>query len=229
MEALILAGGLGTRLSKVVKDLPKPMAPVNGKPFLYYLFIWLKRYDVSSIVISAGYKHETIIDYFGDSFYDIPVKYAVENKPMGTGGAVINSLKYISSDNILIINGDTWFPIDLNEFYSRHVRHNHIFTIALKRMFDLSRYGSVKTEGHNITGFIEKKTLREGLINGGIYLVKRNFFKSVQFADVFSLEKDLLVREAGNSILKGIIFDAPFIDIGVPEDYTRAGTVVSDE
>jgi D-glycero-alpha-D-manno-heptose 1-phosphate guanylyltransferase len=229
MEAIILAGGMGTRLRKVVTDLPKPMAPVNGKPFLHYLFQWLGKYNVSKIIISAGYRHEVIGRHFGDSFNGIPLDYVIEEKPLGTGGAVIRSLKNTGAEDVLIVNGDTWFPIDLYKFHSQHTGYDHIFSIALKRMHDFSRYGAVETDGYDITGFSEKKHFDEGLINGGIYLVKKSFFEVRQFPEVFSLEKDLLSREAGSHVLKGIVFNDPFIDIGIPEEYKRAGSVIDNE
>jgi len=229
MEAIILAGGLGTRLRKVVADLPKPMAPVNGRPFLHYLFQWLDKYNASRIVISAGYMHEVISRHFGNSFNSIPLDYVIEEKPLGTGGAVIRSLKNTKTDDVLIVNGDTWFPVDINGFHSRHVKHGHIFSIALKRMHDFSRYGTVETNGYCITGFSEKKHSAEGLINGGIYLVRRSFFEARQFPEVFSLEKDVLVKEAGGPVLKGIVFDDPFLDIGVPEDYLKAASLIGNE
>lgn len=229
MEAIILAGGLGTRLRKIVSDLPKPMAPVNGKPFLQYQLQWLSKHGAGRIVISAGYRSDAIKNYFGNSFGRIPLEYAVEEKPLGTGGALIHSLKFTKGGNVLIINGDTWFPIDLNEFCSRHTGYGHVFSIALKRMHDFSRYGAVETEGFTITAFREKKQLSEGLINGGIYLAKRDFFEARVFPEQFSLENDLLPREAGTGTLKGMIFDDPFLDIGVPEDYSAAGSIITDE
>jgi D-glycero-alpha-D-manno-heptose 1-phosphate guanylyltransferase len=226
MEAIILAGGMGTRLRKVVTDVPKPMAPVNDKPFLYYLLHWMNNFPVEKIILSTGYKSDSIFDYFGNSFENIRLIYVKDEEPLGTGGAVLKALKSTMGNNILILNGDTWFPIDLNEFYSFHIKNNHIFSIALKRMKKISRYGSVETDGDTIVRFNEKKYCAEGLINGGIYLVNRQFFESRQLPDVFSLEKELLAREAESSVLKGVVFDDPFIDIGVPEDYHRAGSVM---
>lgn len=226
MEAIILAGGMGTRLRKVVTDVPKPMAPVNDKPFLFYLLRWISNFTVEKIVLSTGYLSESIFDYFGNSFENIRLVYVKEEEPLGTGGAVLKALKSTKGNNILILNGDTWFPIDLNEFYSFHLKNNHIFSIALKRMKKISRYGSVEINGDTIVRFNEKKYYAEGLINGGIYLVNRQFFESRQLPDVFSLEKELLAKEAETSVLKGVVFNDPFIDIGVPEDYHRAGSVM---
>jgi len=227
MEAVILAGGMGTRLREVIADVPKPMAPVNDKPFLYYIFQWLKQYPVDKIILSAGYKAEHIIRYFGNNVFDIPVEYVIEEKPLGTGGAVKYAIKKSSGENLLILNGDTYFPIDVNRFYSVHVNNDIMFSVALKPMNNFSRYGSVECNGDIITKFNEKKYCSQGLINGGIYLVNKKFFESKKLPEVFSLEKDVLEKEAGSSALKGMVFDDEFIDIGIPDDYFRAAALLS--
>ncbi len=196
-EAIILAGGMGTRLQKVVSDVPKPMAPVSGKPFLYYVLKWLEKYNIEKVIVSAGYKADIIIKYFGDSFEGISLVYAVEEKPLGTGGAVRFALGHISGNETLILNGDTWFPIDLDRFFSFHEETGSSFSIALKRMKNFSRYGSVECEGNTIIRFNEKKMCRDGFINGGIYVADRQFIESRQLPEVFSLEKDLLEKEVG--------------------------------
>jgi D-glycero-alpha-D-manno-heptose 1-phosphate guanylyltransferase len=226
MEAIILAGGMGTRLREVIEDIPKPMAPVNGKPFLQYLFEWLADYPVKKVIISAGYKSESIIGYFGGSFMDLPISYIIEEKPLGTGGAIMFSLPETSDENILILNGDTFFPVDLARFYKSHCDNNNRLTIALKRMKDFSRYGSVECRGDTIIKFNEKKFRSEGLINGGIYMVNRGFLESRQLPGSFSLEKEILEKEAGSSLIKCMIFNDTFIDIGIPEDYLRAASVL---
>lgn len=227
-ECIILAGGLGTRLRGVIKDVPKPMAPLNGKPFLYYVFKWLAKYKTDKIVISAGYKSESIIKYFGNSFNAIPLVYAIEEKPLGTGGAVKFAIRKTTGANILIINGDTYFPVNLDRFWKIHTENNFQFTIALKRMYRFSRYGSVELEGETINMFNEKQYCSEGLINGGIYLTNRYFIESLEVPEVFSLEKDVLVRKSAEGVLKGIEFDDTFIDIGIPEDYSRAEFLLKD-
>lgn len=221
-EAIILAGGMGTRLRKIVPDLPKPMAPVSGKPFLNYLLLWLRQYNFDNLIISAGYKSDTIIEYFGNAFEGIQIEYAIEKKPLGTGGAVMLALKKTTADEILIVNGDTWFPVDINKLYSAHLSSKSQFTVALKEMKDFSRYGSVECRDNTILKFNEKKFCSEGLINGGIYLISRHLFESGNYPEVFSLEKDLLEREAGSGMLKCQVFGDPFIDIGIPEDYRKA-------
>lgn len=222
MEAIILAGGMGTRLREVVADVPKPMALVGGKPFLWHILGWLSKYNCSRIVISSGYKSKAISDYFGNSFRDIPVEYVVEEKPLGTGGAIKFSLGRTVSEDVLILNGDTWFPVSIEKFISFHRNTKSNFTIALKRMKDFSRYGSVDCSEDRIVRFNEKKFCSDGLINGGIYLMNRSFLDQFVLPDVFSLEKDLLEKVAGKGILRCLEFSEPFIDIGIPEDFRKA-------
>jgi D-glycero-alpha-D-manno-heptose 1-phosphate guanylyltransferase len=224
-EAIILAGGMGTRLREVIPDLPKPMAPVSGKPFIYYLLLWLKKYSIDKLIISAGYKSDTIIKYFGNAFEGIQIEYAAEKKPLGTGGAVKFALKKTIAKEILIVNGDTWFPVDIDKFYSVHLKSKSQFSVALKEMKNFSRYGSVECRDNTIIKFHEKKFCIEGLINGGIYLMSRHLLESGNYPEVFSLEKDLLEKEAGSGMLNCQVFDDPFIDIGIPEDYRKAQTL----
>ncbi|MEI6049294.1 MAG: nucleotidyltransferase family protein [Bacteroidota bacterium] len=227
MEAIVLAGGMGTRLQEVVSDVPKAMAPINGKPFLFYLFQWLKKYPVEKIILSVGYMSDSIVEYFGNSFCNISIEYVIEENPLGTGGAVKYALQKTKGSDTLIINGDTYFPIDINDFYSFHINNNYLFSIALKQMQNFYRYGSVECYENTILKFNEKKFCSSGLINGGIYLVNRQYFDSKLLPVVFSLENEILEKEAGSSILKGLVFDHLFIDIGIPEDYSIAKTLLT--
>jgi D-glycero-alpha-D-manno-heptose 1-phosphate guanylyltransferase len=225
-EAIILAGGMGTRLRQIVSNVPKPMAPIGGKPFLHHILKWLSKYDLKKVIISAGYKSDFIVKYFGDSFEGISIVYALEEKPLGTGGAVKFALGKIAGVGSLILNGDTWFPIDLDKFWSVHKETGSSFSIALKRMKDFSRYGSVEWEGNTIIRFNEKKICKDGFINGGIYLADRQFIESKQLPEIFSLEKDLLEKEVGSGLIKCQVFDDTFIDIGIPEDYRKAQQIL---
>jgi D-glycero-alpha-D-manno-heptose 1-phosphate guanylyltransferase len=228
MEAIILAGGLGTRLREVIEDLPKPMAPVRGKPFLYYVLDWIKNYDVERVVLSVGYKSQTIIDYFKNTFSSLTIEYVNEEKPLGTGGAIKYALRKTSDENILVINGDTWFPINIEEFYTFHKAKGNTFTVALKHLTDFSRYGNVECQNEIILRFNEKKFCADGLINGGIYLINRSLIESSDLPDIFSLERDIMEKVAGSGILKCKVFDAPFLDIGIPEDYRKAEYVLPE-
>jgi D-glycero-alpha-D-manno-heptose 1-phosphate guanylyltransferase len=225
-EAIILAGGKGTRLHKVISDVPKPMAPVDGKPFLLYVLQWLEKHKIEKIIVSAGYKSDSIVSYFGNKFNCITLEYAIEDKPLGTGGAIRYAIRKTEAKDILILNGDTYFPIDLDKFYSMHIENRNVFSVALKRMKDFSRYGSVECNNNKILKFNEKKFCSEGLINGGIYLVEKQFLESSKSPEVFSLEKDVLEKEAGSGNLNCMIFDDLFIDIGIPDDYRRAQSLL---
>jgi D-glycero-alpha-D-manno-heptose 1-phosphate guanylyltransferase len=228
METIVLAGGLGTRLRDVVADLPKPMAPVNDKPFLYYIFKWLQKYSVNKVILSTGYMSESISGYFGSSWANIEIGYAIEEQPLGTGGAILNALSKTSDRDILIVNGDTYFPIDLLEFYNSHVKNNNSLSIALKSMTNFNRYGSVECHNTSVIKFNEKKFCSEGLINGGIYLLNRSFLEEKQLRGIFSFEKEILEKEAGTPFLKGFVFNNVFLDIGIPEDYHRAESVLAN-
>jgi D-glycero-alpha-D-manno-heptose 1-phosphate guanylyltransferase len=224
MEAMILAGGFGTRLKTVIADLPKPMAPVGGKPFLEHLLLFLSQQAISKFVLCTGYKHEIIEKYFGSSFQGIPVEYSIETEPLGTGGAVQNALMHITGESFLLLNGDTFFGIDVAELIAEHARTRAAISIALKEMTDFDRYGTVCLEKGRIIKFEEKKKLARGLINGGVYSIKKNIFDLLLLPQKFSFEKDLLEKCVDDLILNGIVFQDYFIDIGIPEDYARAQT-----
>ena len=223
MEAIILAGGLGTRLLNTIGGLPKPMAPVNGKPFLFHILNWLKEYPLDKIVISTGYVSKLIIEYFGNSFSGIPLEYMVEQIPLGTGGAIKFAMQNCEGDNLLVLNGDTYYPVELDKFITFHAERKSLFSLVLKPMKDFSRYGSVECNGDVVERFVEKKECDEGLINGGIYLINRSFFESQNLQEVFSVEKDVLEKNAASGVIRCMVSDKPFIDIGIPEDYERAG------
>lgn len=227
MEVLILAGGLGTRLREVVTDVAKPMAPVNGKPFLEYVLEWVTGYETEKIVISAGYKADTIISHFNNCFNKVPIEYVTEEEPLGTGGAITNALKKLGGNDFIVLNGDTWFPVNLNEFSQFHFDNDSKITVALKMMTDFDRYGTVILEGPDIKGFNEKKYCNKGLINGGIYIINRDFLSSFGMTGKYSFEKEVLERSAGSGSVKGMVFNDQFIDIGIPEDYRRAASVMN--
>ena len=218
MEAIILAGGLGTRLRNVVNNLPKPMAPINNRPFLEYILEFLNNQSIYSVILSIGYKAETIQEYFGDNYKNIKLVYNIEKEQLGTGGAIKDSLKYIKNDEVYILNGDTFFNIDL----SKIKLEDNLIEIALKEMKEFERYGVVKIDENGyIQNFKEKSYYKEGLINGGIYLLRREIFDNVDLPKKFSFEEFL---ENNFKVLqaKGKIFNGYFIDIGIPEDYEKA-------
>lgn len=172
MEVIILAGGLGTRLrSAIGNEIPKCMAPIDNKPFLWYLLRYLTRYDVSRVVLSVGYLREVIYKWVDDVRDDFPFlfEYAVEETPLGTGGGIREALKHCLNDNVVILNGDTFFDVDLVRLMNEHIRMDSYLTVALKSMRNFERYGAVElaTDGH-IIAFHEKTYCSAGLINGGV-------------------------------------------------------------
>lgn len=223
MEAIVLAGGMGTRLKSVVSEIPKPMAPVGDKPFLAFLLGWLSDSGVDTVVLSVGYKWEVIRDHFGATYRGMTLKYAVEGKPLGTGGAVALALRETTGRSVLVVNGDTAFPVDLRELSRIHGESGAGATLALKGMTDFDRYGTIDlSEAGSVKAFREKAPCAKGLINGGIYAMDRRFLDGRGLPERFSLEQDVLEKEAGQGRLRGVVFDAPFLDIGIPEDYAKA-------
>ena len=228
MEAIILAGGLGTRLRSVVSEVPKCMAPVAGIPFLKYLLDSLKTssYGVSRVVLSVGYLREIVMDWVQAHKEDYPFTfdYAVEETPLGTGGGIRLALERCTGDDVLILNGDTYFNADLGSLSAFHKASGSAISIALKPMRNFERYGNVLTKGDLITEFKEKAPCREGLINGGIYAVSRSrlspFFEGLP--EKFSFETAVLPKVTSAGLCAGLTQDCYFIDIGIPEDYERA-------
>ncbi|MES2621699.1 MAG: nucleotidyltransferase family protein [Bacteroidota bacterium] len=218
--AIILAGGLGTRLRGVVSGLPKAMAPLNGKPFLHYIFRYLVRQNISEVILSVGYKRETIQEYFGSEYLGIKVQYAIEEEPLGTGGGIKKAFQLVN-DFAFVLNGDTFFDVELKglkDFYSEVTAD---IALALKQMQRFDRYGAVQMKDERITHFDEKKFLEEGLINGGVYFLHKRVFDVVE-TDKFSFEKDVLEKFVNEKVWCGKIFESYFIDIGIPEDYAKA-------
>jgi len=222
-EAVILAGGFGTRLSHVVSDVPKPMAPVYGKPFLTYLIDRLIDAGIRRVILATGYKHECIESYFGTSYRGIEIVYSQETTPLFTGGAICQAAQKIQTDDFVVLNGDTLFDIDLQKLYDFHVQNHANLSIALRQVADTSRYGSVTCTNDNIIAFREKaESVGAGDINGGIYAINRTWLLSQNLLAKFSFEKELMQPLAGDPSFYGLRFNTYFIDIGVPEDYYRA-------
>ncbi len=221
-EAVILAGGLGTRLRDVVEELPKSMAPVNGKPFLSYILGHLSKFRFKRIILATGYKNEAIVSYFGDNYGSAKLIYSIENEPLGTGGALLLASSMVESESFFVFNGDTLFSVDLDEMEKLFLRESPVMNVALKPMTDFDRYGNVTLNGDRIVRFDEKGFCSRGVINGGVYLLKKDWLKKHSSGEKFSFEKDIMEKRAGHDLITGYLSDAYFIDIGIPEDYLRA-------
>lgn len=223
-EAIILAGGLGTRLSTTVKDKQKVMAPVGGRPFLEYLLKDLKTKGFARIIFAVSYRHEQIKDFFGNSFESMEILYSVEASPLGTGGAIKQALGFCKENAVYVINGDTFFDVDYDALYNIFLRNHAKFALAAKEMPDCTRHSTLEIdENGKILNFTEKKPNKNGYINGGIYVIDRKAFEDFP-EDRFSFEKDLLEKE--KSSLYALVSKGYFIDMGIPEAYFRANTEI---
>ncbi len=223
MEAIILAGGLGTRLRGVVRDVPKPMADVGGRPFLEYLLAELARRGATRFILSVGHLAEVVRDHFGDRHLGLPVDYSVETEPLGTGGAIFRALELARDERVLVQNGDTLLLADPWELLEAHRRAGDDITLTLRRMDDASRYGLVEVRGDRVTGFAEKRPGASGWINAGVYALARRLLARRPAGARFSFEADFLPGAVDTFKVGARFADGYFIDIGVPEDYRRAG------
>lgn len=229
--AIILAGGLGTRLRETVPDLPKPMAPVNGRPFLEHQMDYWLHQGVRRFILSVGYRREAIMDHFGVEYRGAAVDYAIEETPLGTGGGVLLAVERLKDDApVLLLNGDTFFEVSLADLQSFHKERRSGWTFSLFRANEAGRY-----MGMDVADDGRIRELRSGrgevgaLANGGVYLVEPSLVRGAGFApgDKLSLEDDLLSRlQSNGSGLYGMECRGRFIDIGVPADYFRAAEIL---
>jgi len=222
-QSIILAGGLGTRLRSVVSDLPKCMAPVNGRPFLAYVVDHLKKEGIDKFIFSVGYKHKAILAFVNKEYSKSGIDFSVEEEPLGTGGAIKLACKKSNEKNVLVVNGDTLFKIKLKQLDFFHNKINADCTLSLKPMQNFDRYGVVELAADSsITDFKEKQHYKDGLINGGVYALNVQSLLREKLPDKFSFEKDYLEKFVNQRRFFGVIQDEYFIDIGIPEDYQRA-------
>lgn len=223
-EAIILAGGFGTRLKHVVSHIPKPMAPINNTPFLTFILERLNRFGIEKVVLSTGYLHDKIADYYQERYQNIQILYSQETEPLYTGGAIALAMQKIDGNAAIVLNGDTLFDIDFEQFESFYLSKNTALTIALKRVDNCIRYGSVTIDDtQKIINFSEKGTQTDiGLINGGIYLMDKNLLTEIVMPQRFSFEKEFMEKYYRQYDFYAQIWDSYFIDIGIPEDYYRA-------
>ncbi len=222
-EAIVLAGGLGTRLRSAVPDLPKCMAPVNGKPFIGYVMAHLQKQGITHIIFSLGYLHDAFEGYLQENLPVNSYTIVVEKEPLGTGGAIAFAMQSARTNRQVVVNGDSIFTSDIIAQSGFHEQRNATCTLALKAMHHFDRYGVVETDSNGrITRFREKQAYEKGLINAGVYIINRESFQQIPFPEKFSFETDYLQRYYPEGTIYGIEQEGYFIDIGIPEDYERA-------
>ena len=222
-ECIILAGGLGTRLREAVPDLPKCMAPVNGRAFLFYVINYLRSQGIEKFIFSLGYKHELVETYLQSEFSTLDYQCLIEKEPLGTGGAILASCYKASEQTVLVVNGDTIFKADIENAFTDHIKHDSDCTLLLKPMENFERYGVVElNEDDSVASFKEKQSYAKGTINGGVYIIDVRSFLSRALPERFSFETDILEKEYPQCQLFACPDDGYFIDIGIPEDYHKA-------
>jgi len=221
MKALILAGGFGKRLRDVVKDVPKPMASIAGKPFLEHQIRFLKKNGIEDIILGVYYKSKIIKSYFGSGMrQNVKITYSEEESPLGTGGAIKLAQKFVN-EPFLVMNGDSYSDIDLEKFMKFHKNQKTLASVVLQESNDLSHYGNVKLSGDYISEFNEKKSSGSGLINVGVYLFNPEIFNFIPPSKKVSLEESILPELSKENNLSGFIHNGYFMDIGRPETYMQ--------
>jgi D-glycero-alpha-D-manno-heptose 1-phosphate guanylyltransferase len=224
MEAMVLAGGLGTRLAARLSGVPKAMAPVAGRPFLEILLRQLERAGCTRVLLSVGYLHAIIEGQLGAGFGAMRLDYSVEETPLGTGGAIRKTLAMAAEDAVLVVNGDTFLDAGYAEMMRFHREEGVRLTMAVTRQADMARYGGVMVRGKRVVGFEEKGRSGAGWINAGAYVISRDLKWPSGLAEAFSFEKDFLAKETSELSPAAYEVDGFFLDIGVPEDLDRAQT-----
>lgn len=227
MEAIVLAGGFGTRLRQVVADVPKPMAPVAGRPFLEILLGSLAKKGFSRVVLSLGFMAEKISGHFGPRFAGLDIAYVVEDMPLGTGGATRLAATACSQDHVFVFNGDTYLDLEVDLLEQQWQARRHPIVVG-RQVPDTVRYGRLVVDGDRITSFAEKGITGPGLINAGCYVLSRDALAIFPLNQAFSIETDYLVPEVARAMVEVFVTGGVFIDIGIPEDYSRAQTLLVD-
>ena len=232
IDAIILAGGLGTRLQTTVPDLPKALAPVNGRPFLDLVLEMLQLSgSIQKVVIAVGHMHEKIINrYTNNKEIEIPIEYSIEEQLLGTGGGIKKAVSFCDSTDVLVLNGDSFVDISIPDFLAFHLKNHALISMALKEVENANRYGKVNiSNGNMILSFEEKITRQEsGFINAGMYLFNKSMFNEIEENRVLSLERDLLPTMIKNRSY-GYICRGRFIDIGTAESFGVASDYLKND
>lgn len=231
LEAVILAGGKGTRLRSVVSDHPKPMAEVAGKPFLEWLILELRSQNIRQIILSTGYMGEVVENYFGNgSDWDVEIRYSCEQSALGTGGAARQALRAIEGDRFLLLNGDSFCRVDFPDFLQKHQQRGAIASLYTVPTEDCRRYGTVVLGDRGAVLAFEEKSDRQrsGLVSAGIYLLERQAVATLTPGQKISIETECFPHLIGKG-LYGVIGDGPFLDIGTPASYAAATAFLRSE
>jgi NDP-sugar pyrophosphorylase family protein len=229
IEALVLAGGAGTRLRRLVPDLPKPLAPVSGRPFVAHLLDRLRAAGIARTVLCTGYRGDKVREALGASWDGMALDYSHEPEPLGTGGALRLAVGKCPASLLLVTNGDSWCDADLAAFLDAHIRAGMRAGLLLAEVPDASRYGRVEVApSGRVTGFVEKGTAGPGCINAGVYLVERGLLAEIPAGRPVSLEREVIPGWIAAG-LYGHRTGGRFIDIGTEDAYRQAESFFRDD
>lgn len=223
MEAIVLAGGFGTRLRQLVADVPKPMAPIAGRPFLEILLGSLARKGFRRVILSLGFMAEKVSGHFGPHFAGMDLVYVVEDQPLGTGGGVRLAMEQAVADHVFVFNGDTFLDLEVDQVERQWAARQRPLIVG-REVPDTARYGRLLAVEGVATGFTERGVVGPGLINAGCYVLRRGQLAAFPVGTAFSLEADYLARAVAAQEFDVFVTRGQFIDIGVPEDFLRAQT-----
>tara|TARA_Y100000310_G_C20346692_1_gene652347 strand:+ start:18 stop:725 length:708 start_codon:yes stop_codon:yes gene_type:complete len=222
IDVVLLVGGLGTRLRPVIGDTPKCLAPINGKAFIDIQIDYLIKQGFQRFILCVGHKANRVREHI-ESREKGEFIFSVESSPLGTGGAIIFAMKKIQSKNFFVLNGDSYFPIDLKSLYDFHLRKKPDITIAGKHMEKPDRYGIILVNRENrVVGFKEKGSQNSALINGGVYIISSTTLMKAELPEVFSFENEILQRKYYQKKIFCCPFYDYFVDIGVPTEFYKA-------
>jgi D-glycero-alpha-D-manno-heptose 1-phosphate guanylyltransferase len=229
VQAIILAGGFGTRLKAHLGDVPKPMAPVAGRPFLCWLLDYMEGQGVTEAVLCVHHLHEQIRSRFGGRSGQITLKYNIEETPLGTGGALRRALTQMNpAQPIFALNGDSLVMLDYRGMMQQHKQSNRPMSIAVTQAADCSRYGDLSVQNNRVMQFGAKGKSGAGSINTGLYILSPNVFDGQNLPEAFSLESDFLTPHAPQLQPAAYCDVRFFMDIGIPDDYALAQRLVPE-
>ena len=226
MEAIVLAGGFGTRLRQVVANVPKPMAPIAGRPFLEILLSLLARQGFARVVLSLGFMAEKIYGHFGPRFAEMDLAYVLEDTHLGTGGAARLAATACTHDHVFVFNGDTYLDLEVGLLERQWQTKRHPIVVG-RHVPDTTRYGRLVVDGNQIISFAEKGMVGPGLINAGCYVLPTDALAQFPLNQSFSIESEYLAPQVAREIVEVFVTEGVFIDIGIPEDYARAQTLLA--
>jgi len=225
ITAVVLCGGLGTRLREVLPNKPKVLAEINGVPFIYYLLRKIEKTGCRNVILCTGHLAEQVESLLGYEYGELTIVYSKESNPIGTGGALRNAKQYITTNYALVMNGDSFVECDFRDYYNWHIKVGAKISMIVKEISDTSRYGSLSLSAERqITKFQEKvcNYKREGkFINVGVYLMDHRILQKIPKKLPVSLEKEVFPKLLSDGVF-GYRIDGRFIDIGTPQSLAEA-------